>query len=56
MVVFLYGAPVMVGMVGIPVPVPWRPWTRMVMGSRRRARTERMKCCIFGLVACCGAG
>lgn len=39
-VVFLYGAPVMVGMGGMPVPVPM---ARMLMGSRRRARSERMK-------------
>lgn len=45
-VVFLYGAPVMVGMGGMPVPV----LARMLMGRRRRARTERMKFCIFGLV------
>lgn len=43
-VVFLNGAPVMVGILGMPVPVPW---AKMVMGRRRRARTERMKCCIF---------
>lgn len=44
-VVFLNGAPVMVGIRGKPVPVPRR--ARMFMGRRRRARTERMKCCIF---------
>ncbi len=46
LVVFLNGAPVMVGIGGMPVPVPW---ARMVMGRRRRARTERMKCCIFSI-------
>lgn len=46
-VVFLNGAPVMVGIGGMPVPVLW---ARTVMGRRRRARTERMKCCIFGLM------
>lgn len=49
-VVFLNGAPVIVGIGGMPVPVPLRPLARMVMGSRRRARTERMKCCIFELM------
>lgn len=44
-VVFLNGAPVMVGMRGKLVPVPRR--ARMFMGRRRRARAERMKCCIF---------
>lgn len=48
-VVFLNGAPVMVGIGGMPVPVPGR-LARMVMGRRRRARTERTKCCMFGLM------